>query len=282
MDEDDSYYAARREQIVAFEWSYHVPAVLKLLSALPKGSFNWIRGRSSSWKWTDAIYEELAESVPPGLFSMDSYAAFYDDFLNRNGLARYFHEVTAKKLFITANDVDSSERIVFGLEPFEREEIGRCVAASSAIPLFFAPVRIRERDYFDGGIGRVAHADLLVKAGCDRIIVVNPVVPFRHEAFKAHKGVAMADSVADRGFFWVLNQAYRIMTKVKLHLGIEALVTQHPGLVLLLFEPNDDDPYMFHGSSMSFEARASVLTGSREAARLGLEAQADAMRSFLE
>ena len=239
-------------------------------------------GRSNSGYWTDAIYEELAESVPPGLFSMDTYAAFYDDFLSRNGLARHFHEVRGKKLYITANDVDSSERIVFGLDPFAREAIGRCVAASSAIPMFFAPVRIRNRDYFDGGIGRVAHADLLVKDGCNRVIVVNPVVPFRHEAFSAHAGVPHAESVADRGFFWVLNQAYRIMNKVKLHLGIEALVTQYPGLELLLFEPNDDDPYMFSGSSMSFESRSAVLQGAREAAHVGLEAQADAIRSFLQ
>ena len=111
---------------------------------------------------------------------------------------------------------------------------------------------------------------------------MNPVVPFRHEAFSAHAGVPHAESVADRGFFWVLNQAYRIMNKVKLHLGIEALVTQYPGLELLLFEPNDDDPYMFSGSSMSFESRSAVLQGAREAAHVGLEAQADAIRSFLQ
>jgi len=282
MDEDDSYYGARREQIVAFEWTYHFPAALKLFRALPVGTFNWIRGRSSTWKWTDAIYEELAESVPAGLFSMEGYAAFYDEFLNRIGLARNFHQISEKQLYITANDVDSSERTVFGQAPFDREEIGRCVAASSAIPMFFAPVRIRERDYFDGGIGRVAHADLLVKAGCNRVIVVNRVVPFRHESLNGLDAVAPADSVADRGFFWVLNQAYRIMNKVKLHLGIEALVTQYPGLELLLFEPNDDDPYMFHGSSMSFESRSAVLTGSREASRVGLELQAEAIRAFLE
>jgi hypothetical protein len=67
---------------------------------------------------------------------------------------------------------------------------------------------------------------------------------------------------------------------VKLHLGIEALVTQYPGLELLLFEPNDQDPFMFSGSSMSFVQRAAVLKGARSAAVSGLEAQAAEIGDF--
>ena len=245
-----------------------------LLSAFPRGSARWLMGRTSEERWTDAVYETLARALPPGLFSIDGYGDFYGDFLRRNGMVDTFRNESGRRLFITANDVDSSERVVFGAAPFADAPLGPCVAASSAIPMLFKPVEIDGRHYFDGGIGRVAHADLLVKDGCNRVVIINPVVPFNHEAVKQSAALPPAESVAERGFFWVLNQAYRIMNKVKLHLGIEALVTQYPGLQVLLFEPNDQDLFMFTGSSMSFERRAAVLEGARRAAREGLKREA--------
>ena len=41
--------------------------------------------------------------------------------------------------------------------------LSHAVAASSAIPLFFRPVRIEGRDYIDGSVGKVAHLDLAIK-----------------------------------------------------------------------------------------------------------------------
>ena len=106
----------------------------------------------------------------------------------------------------------------------------RAVAASSAIPILYAPVEIDGRDYVDGGIGDVAHIDVAEREGCRLIVVVNPMVP-------VHAGVDGSDvptghgkkrRVRDKGAIWVYNQAMRIWREARLQLGLEQFRKAHP------------------------------------------------------
>jgi len=76
-------------------------------------------------------------------------------------------------LRIAACDYASGERVVFdgtgGVTP------GEAVAASCAIPGFYAPVGIGGRRYIDGGIHSHSNADLLAGADLDAVICVNPM-----------------------------------------------------------------------------------------------------------
>src|SRR3989304_4970379 len=55
--------------------------------------------------------------------------------------------------------------------------ISQAIAASSAIPGFFEPYTIGERDFVDGGVGYTGHADLAAERGAGAGGVINPVVP---------------------------------------------------------------------------------------------------------
>ncbi len=226
--------------------------------------------------------EEIADWLPAGLFEIDRYRRFFADFLARAGLSQRFEDVP--RLFIAANDVDSGERVVFGDPARADVDIPLAIAASSAIPLFFEPVRIGERYYFDGAIGRVSHADVLVRRGARRLLVLNPVVPIRNDPARvcipSRRG--NCSHVTDKGMLAVADQAYRITNKVRLHLGLKRLVSETPGLEIVLVEPGDEETVLFVSGSMSFAARQAVLEYARTSARRAFqEASAELSRLFL-
>ena len=74
--------------------------------------------------------------------------------MQRRGIPQHFAELP-RKLFIVAHDLDAGERAVFGQGELADVPVARAVAASSAIPILYAPVEIDGRDYVDGGIGDV-------------------------------------------------------------------------------------------------------------------------------
>src|SRR6185295_6230718 len=107
-----------------------------------------------------------------------AYERFLSAFMVRRGIADRFPDLP-RKLLLVAYDVDRGERVVFGAGDLAHVSVARAVCAASASPLLFAPVRIEERDYFDGGLGSSAHADLAVEADCRVVLIVNPMVPVR-------------------------------------------------------------------------------------------------------
>ncbi len=77
------------------------------------------------------------------------------------------------RLRIAACDYATGARVCFdagsGAEP------GEAVAASCSIPGFYAPVRIGDRRYVDGGVHSHSNADLLEGAALDAVIAINPM-----------------------------------------------------------------------------------------------------------
>ena len=78
-------------------------------------------------------------------------------------------------LRVVACDYATGRRVVFdgGGEP--PMSPGDAVAASCAIPAFYAPVQIGGRRYIDGGIHSHSNLDLLLEAELDAVICLNPM-----------------------------------------------------------------------------------------------------------
>jgi NTE family protein len=64
-------------------------------------------------------------------------------------------------------------RVVFGRPGAPRARLSDAVAASCAIPAYFAPVRIGGHEYVDGGVHSATNADVLAHAHLDTVIVVS-------------------------------------------------------------------------------------------------------------
>ena len=82
------------------------------------------------------------------------------------------------ELYLAATDLDTCERIVFGAEGWDDVPISTAVSASSALPMIYKPVRIKDRELVDGGILSTTNLDIAVEAGAKFIVVVNPLVPY--------------------------------------------------------------------------------------------------------
>jgi predicted acylesterase/phospholipase RssA len=204
--------------------------------------------------------DRFTDSLPAGIFTMDAYERFVEEFFHRRGVPRAFVAMP-NRLLLVANDLDAGERAVFGRGDLRDVPVASAVAASSAIPLLFAPVRIGERDYVDGGIGEVAHADLAVEEGCDLVLVINPMVPLRSDPQQADvpTGHGKRKRIRDKGLLWVYNQSWRMRTEARFRKLLDEYRADHPDQHVLLLEPDPNDMTIFLYSPMNFAARRVIL-----------------------
>jgi NTE family protein len=76
-------------------------------------------------------------------------------------------------LWICAARRDHGRRVVFGRPGSPPARLSEAVAASCAIPGYFAPVPIGTREYVDGGVHSPTNADVLVRCNLDVVVVVS-------------------------------------------------------------------------------------------------------------
>lgn len=78
-------------------------------------------------------------------------------------------------LRVVACDYASGQRVTFGSDWAPRSTVGTAVAASCAIPAFFRPVTIGERDYVDGGIHSHSNLDMIAGEELDVVVCLSPL-----------------------------------------------------------------------------------------------------------
>ncbi len=78
-------------------------------------------------------------------------------------------------LWITAVRRRDGRRVVFGRPGAPRVPLHLAVAASCAIPGYFAPVEIDGRQYVDGGVHSPTNAAILAHQDLDLVVVVSPM-----------------------------------------------------------------------------------------------------------
>jgi NTE family protein len=93
------------------------------------------------------------------------------------GLARLVDEAGARfdgRLRIVAVDRRNGRRVVFGAPDAPRATVGQAVLASCAVPWIFAPVRIGEREYVDGGVWSPTNLDVTPARRGIEVLCLNP------------------------------------------------------------------------------------------------------------
>jgi NTE family protein len=207
---------------------------------------------------------DLLDALPAGIFSLRHYERYLDRFLRHHGLPTRFSEVP-RQLFITANDLDSGRRAVFGDTELADVPLAKAICASSAIPLFFEPVRWNGRDFVDGAVGKIAHADLPLRRGASLVLIVNPLVPYKHDPARGSVPTPVrsvfreARHIRDKGLLGVFSQASKMSTRTKLHQGIRRYQAAWPDARLLLVEPRDEEADHFLRNPMSMDSRRAMV-----------------------
>jgi NTE family protein len=91
------------------------------------------------------------------------------------------------RLRVCCVDRRSGRRVVFGAPGAPRATVADAVTASCAIPWVFAPVRIGERDYVDGGVWSVTNLDAAPARRDTQVLCLDPTASLRSPVRQAFR-----------------------------------------------------------------------------------------------
>ncbi|HWD76969.1 MAG TPA: patatin-like phospholipase family protein [Solirubrobacteraceae bacterium] len=201
----------------------------------------------------------LAEALPAGLYSGEGIERYVQRILADPDRTDDFR-LLATELYLAATDLDTCDRVVFGTDGWDDVPISKAVSASSALPMIYKPVRIRDHDYVDGGLVSTTNMDIAVEAGAKLIVVVNPLVPYTND-FEAQIPTVTGSRprrVSDMGFPQIGYQAFKMIAHQRLHELARRWEERYPGVDIILIEPDRSDELMFQTSIMNFTSRVDI------------------------
>ncbi len=201
----------------------------------------------------------FAEGLPSGAYTGAGIESYLHHVLSEPGRTDDFSEL-ACELYLTATDLDTCERVVFGVEGAEDVPISTAVRASGALPMVYAPVRVNDRELIDGGMVSTTNLDIAVEAGAKLIVVINPIVPFVNDfagTVKTLRG-SRPRRVSDMGFPQIGYQAFKLVAHQRLHELAKGWEKRYPGVDIVLIEPEPTDELMFQTSMMNFASRVEI------------------------
>jgi NTE family protein len=201
----------------------------------------------------------LAEGLPSGVYTGSGIEGYMREVLSEPDRTDDFREL-ACELYLTATDLDTCERVVFGVEGNDEVPISTAVRASGALPMVYAPVKVGERELIDGGMVSTTNLDIAVEAGAKLVIVINPIVPFVNDfadSVRTLRG-SRPRRVSDMGFPQIGYQAFKLVAHQRLHELAKTWEKRYPGVDIVLIEPEPTDELMFQTSMMNFTSRVEI------------------------
>lgn len=153
-------------------------------------------------------------------------------------------------LWVVAVRLADGKRVTFGRDVVPPEGLGAAVAASCAIPGWFAPVRVDGRRHVDGGVHSTTNADLVVDQELDAVVVSAPMAG-TWRALRPHP-TALS----------------RASARVALQREVAAL--RRAGVPVVVLEPGPEDTPLMDGRAMDPASRVPVAHRAKASALAAL------------
>ena len=213
----------------------------------------------------------LAEGLPAGLYNAGGIEEYLEEVLGDPDRTNDFRQLESE-LYVTATDLDTCERIVFGDEDWDDVPISKAASASAALPMVYKPVESKGRLLIDGGIRSTTNVDVAVERGAKFIIVVNPLVPYVNDFQKLIPTMmgSRVRRVSDMGFPQIGYQAFKLLAHRSLHEAVRHWEEKYPGVDILLIEPDPNDELMFDTNIMNFTKRVEIAKHGFESVTIQL------------
>jgi predicted acylesterase/phospholipase RssA len=225
----------------------------------------------------------LSSALPKGIYSGRGIERYVDEVLSDPDRTNDFR-LLERELYLTATDLDTTERVILGEGEWAEVPISKAVAASGALPGIYEPVEIAGREFIDGGILSTTNVDVAVERGAKFIVVINPLVPYVNDFQKNIPTItgSRARRVSDMGFAAILNQTFRLLSHDRLHRAVEIWEQRYPGVDIILIEPEVDDELMFGTSILDYRARLQIAKHGFESVTLKLARDYDRYKAIAE
>ncbi len=227
------------------------------------------------------ILWSLTDALPSGLYDNRELERFVQSVWQEYGLSDDFRDVE-RELYVIATDLDTGKRAVFGSPGWEGVPISKAVAASSAVPLLYRPVRIGDQEFVDGAVRGNASLDIAIEAGARLIVCINPLVPIDNSK-KRDIPLLGEDGkfISEKGAQAVLSQFMRISMRSGLVYHIKQLQRRYPDIDIILIEPRRDDFEMAFYNVMRYSARVTIAQHGYQSVTLDLENQYQELKAIL-
>jgi len=225
----------------------------------------------------------LAEALPAGLYSGRGLSDYVEEALTDPARVNDFR-LLDNELYLTATDLDTCERIVFGEEGWSDVPISKAVECSTCLPIVYKPVDLKGRQFVDGGIRSTTNVDIAVEKGAKFIVVVNPLVPYVNDFQNTIPTVTgrRVRRVSDMGLPAIANQTFRLIAHQRLHQAVEQWQEKYPGVDIVLLEPEPTDELMFGTPIMDYSRRLKIAKHGFETVTATLAKDYDRYKELAE
>jgi NTE family protein len=241
--------------------------------------------------WHRRNFPSALDYLPSGLFDNSSIERYVRRNLQQARLSNDFRTMyrrTKRELYISAMNLDTAERVVFGYDEDASVTISEAVQASTALPGFYKPARIKGIDYVDGGVRRTANIDVAIEHGADLVICYNPFRPFsnrvRHH-FDRARGTYTYDAplLVEGGVLSVLNQVFRTLLHSRLQYGLREY-QDDPNFDgdIIVIEPKESDVHFYQLNVLSYWERLRAAQIGYASVTDSIEQNYDLVKAILE
>jgi NTE family protein len=191
--------------------------------------------------------------LPTGLFDNSEVELFLRKLFTSGGRSNDFRDLD-RPLTVVAVELDSGQTVRFGAPGYADVPISKAIQASSALPGLYPPVEIKRRHFVDGALKRTLNASVVLEAGMDLVIGLNPLVPYNADRALA-MGKRKLPSLVKHGLPAVLSQTFRSLLQSRMQVGLAKYESMYEHADILLVEPDPDDGEMFFTNEFSFASR---------------------------
>jgi NTE family protein len=232
--------------------------------------------------WTTKFSDSLGKFgalLPTGLFDNLEVERFLRKLFTSGGRSNDFRDLD-RPLSVVAVELDTGQTVRFGAPGFDDVPISKAIQASSALPGLYPPVEIKRRFFVDGALKRTLNASVVLEAGVDLVIGLNPLVPY--DANRALlNGKRKLPSLVKNGLPAVLSQTFRSLLQSRMQVGLAKYDQMYEHADLLLVEPDADDGEMFFTNEFSFSSRRQLAAHAYQKTLTDFRANADQIGRML-
>lgn len=226
--------------------------------------------------------------LPSGLFDNSRIERYLRVNFERAGVPNDFvglYRLTRRELYISAMNLDTAERVVFGHDEDTSLAISEAVQASTALPGFYKPARLRGLDYVDGGVRRTANIDVAIEHGAQLVICYNPFRPFNNRLRRVRENGSYrveGTPLADLGLLTVINQVFRTLLHSRLQYGLRQY-QDDPNFRgdIVVIEPKETDLHFFELSALAFWHRVAAANHGYLSVSESIEQNYDLIKQIL-
>lgn len=255
-------------------WGVKIPRTLV-------GAWSHYLRHMSDMTLFDVIWLFL-DALPAGFYDNRALEKYITRVLDSQDKSDSFQDLD-RELYVIATDLDNGQRAVFSKESHGHVPISKAIAASSAVPVLYKPVRIDGHDYVDGAARANASLDIAIEHGAKLVVCINPMVPLDNSE---HSNIPLLgpDSayLSDKGLAAIAQQITRISAHGSLHYHIKQLRKTHPEVDIILIEPSRHDYKMFFYNAMRYSARLILARHGFESVTLRIAEDYAHYKTLLE